>query len=72
MPVPRLETLTKDSEQLLRAKLALKAVHEWTTHPKGRFIPHPADVCDRVARELSGNVDFVADLDALKRERKIC
>ena len=70
MSVQRLEALTTDPELLLRAKLALKAVHEFTSHPKAGFLPHPGDVCDRVARELSGNAEFVADIDALQRERR--
>lgn len=76
MAIQKLEDLTTDSELLLRAKLALKVVHEWATDIKFKYNPVASEIVDRVAMQVSGNADLVTgddfDLDALNRERKKC
>ena len=71
----RLETLTQDPKLLKRAKLALKAVHEWNTDPNFKYNPHPSDISDKVAHIMSNNVSINdvedLDLDALNREREM-
>lgn len=39
MSVQKLETLTNNPGLLLRAKLALKAVHQWNTDLKFNYYP---------------------------------
>ena len=74
MSVQRLETLTNDPELLLRAKLALKAVHQWNNDTNFKYHPSPDDIGECVAKQLSGNAELQnaddLDLDALNRERK--
>ena len=80
MSVKRLETLIENLELLSRAKLALKAVHQWNTRPEYKYYPNAGEIHERVAKQLSGNTEladfgmsYVADknsLDALNRERQ--
>ena len=66
MPVPRLETLTTDPKLLLRAKLALKAVHDFNTNILFQWDPSYEDIRCQVAMTLSRRCDS----NALNSEKK--